>query len=160
MAEPASTLPAELLTLWPKLQPAYRLVREWDRRDGIVFISDDDQSLLAARQVAEALGGTTIELTEPKIRKDDYDAKVGKYLDKNLIESPTLFDEPVERLCVLISRIDTQPDWLYHKIKHACEHAPRPFVLLVTCPDLAWMPGFLRGHLFECPKKGSGSQVA
>ena len=155
MADPREGLPAELLTLWPKLEPAFRLLRQWDRRDGIVFISADDQGLLAARQVAAALGGKTIELTDARIRKEDYDAQIGKYLDKKLVECATLFDEPVDRLCVIIPRIDTQPDWLHHKIKHACENAPRPFVLLLTCPDLEWMPDFLRSHLTECRKKGA-----
>jgi len=155
MADRLATLPIELQTLWPKLQPAFRLVRQWDRRDGIIFVSDDDQSLLAARQVAAALCGTTIELTDNPIRKEDYDAQVGKYLDKKLVESETLLDEPKDRLCFIIPRIDTQPDWLYHKIKSACERAPRPFVLLLTCADLQWMPDFLRGHLHECRKKGA-----
>lgn len=148
------TLPKELITLWPKLGSSYRLLRRWDRKGGIIFVGEGDQGLSAARIVAGALSGKTIEVPVDGIPKTEYEKVLGKYLDQSVTDVKAAA-AGMDRLCVIIPRIDRQASWLRQVIKGYCENGRRPFVLLLTCPDLEWMPTELNGHLTECRKKGA-----
>ena len=154
MKTAADTLPNELLTLWPKLGPSYRIVRRRDRRGGMIFIGDDEQGLFAARAVAVALRGKTVEIPVDGLTKSDFQKLVGKYLDKSTSDSVARH-AGMEQLCVVIPRIDKQPKWLRESVASYCEIGSRPLMLLLTCPDLDWRDDSLRGHLYECRKKGA-----
>jgi hypothetical protein len=148
------TLPSELLTLWPKLGRSYRLLRGWDRRGGILFITDDDQGLTAARQVATALRGRIFELPLSGLPKKEFERVLRRHLEET-VTAGTARAAEIERLCIIIPRIDMQAKWLRDSIKRYCEVGERPLALLLTCRDLDWMESSLRGHLFECRKKGA-----
>jgi hypothetical protein len=156
-----STEPKELspkfLTLWPKLKTSYRVLQRWVGRSGIIFISDDDQALITASAVGKALLGTTIELPSTGLKKSEFHSKVGKFLDGSMGVGEIQF-AGMDKLCVIIPRIDEQPIWLRKGLKGICERRGHPVALLVTCPDLDWMPSSLKGHLGECRKKGASKQ--
>jgi hypothetical protein len=157
MSDTVGALPPELLTLWPKLQSAFRVVSRWGGRTGIIFISADDQGLEAARQVASAVGGKRIELAETGLKKEEYEKQVGRFLDRSVLDGEARW-MGADRICLIIPRIDRQPKWLRASLKGYCERSKRPFVLLLTCPDLEWMPEELGGHLYECRKKGAAKK--
>jgi len=151
----AATLPSELLTLWPKLGKTYRMLRRWDRRGGIAFICDGDQGLAAAREVAAALRGKNIEMPVGGMPKAEYEKVIGRFLDRGVSDAVAR-SAGMEQLCVIIPRIDTQPKWLRDSIKGYCEFGARPFVLLMTCPDMDWLEyQSLGGFVDECRKKGA-----
>jgi hypothetical protein len=155
MNEPDEALPQKLLTLWPKLGTAYRMLRRWDHRSGILFIGDDEQGLVTARGVAAALRGKTIEIPVAGLPKAEYERLIGKYLDRSMSDVVAR-NAGMEQLCVIIPRIDMQPKWLRDSIKPYCEFGSRPLVLLMTCADLEWLPrGSLSGFVYECRKKGA-----
>jgi len=148
------TLPANLLTLWPKLGPAFGVVRRWNGPRGIIFITEDDQGIDAARQVASVVGGKTVELAETGLKKDEFEKDVGRFLDRSVLDGEARW-MGMDRVCLIIPRIDRQPKWLPAKLKSYWDSYRRPFILLLTCPDIEAMPEDLKGHLYECRKKGA-----
>jgi|SRR5579864_1291396 len=153
MQEPDKTLPQELLTRWPKLQSAHILLRRWNRRGGIIFMAPADEALTAARQVAAARNGKTIELSPAKVLKDDFNKELGRFIDGSLTEKEVQF-AGMDRLCIIIPRIDKQPKWLRESLKGYCDRLGPPVVFLLTCPDLDWMPSSLEAILHACRKTG------
>lgn len=144
----------ELATLWPKLPTAFRMLRHLDRRSGIFFISDDEQGLLAARKVAGLLGGKLLELPEEPVKKAEFHQTVGRFLDGEVLDS-VANEAGMNRLCLVIPRIDKQPKWLHGRILHWCEQSRYPFTFLMTCPALDWMSKSMNGYFYDCRKKGA-----
>jgi hypothetical protein len=103
---------------------------------------------------ATALGGTRVEFTKERIQKSEFKARVGQHLNAKYVQGQ-LWEKAPDRLCVVIPSIDQRGEWLCTRLKGLFERATRPFVLLASAPDTAWMPDYWRGHVFVCRKKGA-----
>jgi hypothetical protein len=147
-------IPDRLLSLWPKLKRSLRVIENREGRGGIIFISSDDQSLIVARAVAKSLGRKTFELPAKGLKKEVYDKQIGKLLDGSIGKGTASF-RGIDRLTIVIPRIDKQPQWFRLLLKAYCDGGGSTVAFLATCPDLDWMESSLRGHLLVCRKKGA-----
>lgn len=119
-----------------------------------MFICDGDQGLAAAREVAAALRGKTVELPGTGMTKAEFAKAVGKYLDESVTDQKAKA-AGMDQLCVIFPRIDLQPKWLRDSIRKYCEFGTRPLVLLMTCADLDWTDRGTLSFLYQCRKKGA-----
>ena len=148
-------IPALFMTLWPKLRTAVRMI-EGGREcpEGIFFVTKDDQGMDACHAVSHAFGGEVVEYSQDRISEADFRERVSDVVLRR-DKQKGLFNQPVERLTVIIPELDRRGEWLQLRLKFLFEHAKIHFLALATVRDEKKLASYLGGHYSLCRKKGA-----
>lgn len=141
------SLPADLLSLWPKLGPAFDVVQRVRGGTGILFVGAEAQGLEACRRVARLLAYHTVEYGDGRILISQFKGDVTDVVIRPGGRTP-LFAAPIKGLCVIIPSLDKRGEWLSLRLKGLMEHARIPFVLLGTAANERALPTYLHGHYY------------
>jgi len=144
---------------WSDLRSHFPLLRDWDAPRGIILVGSTPLALEAAVALAGHLGGFPVVLNGEPIPKADWDREVARYLDGRV--SPDALREQVkERLCIIVPRLDHQPEWLQAALVAPMDGSRPPppvgYCVLATAVLALSIPKPVLAHFVRVKQMGGG----
>jgi len=146
-------LPRSLLTLWPKLKPALRVLQKRGGTGAILFVGTA-QALQACRRIARAVDAHCEELPRETFTQSEFNSRVYNPIMKRERQQD-LFSPSPARLCVILPNLDARGEWVHLKLKRILERPKWPSIILATAAHEKVLPTYLNGHFNVCRKKGA-----